>query len=278
MTDEGNAEGNPYEYEYADGDQYDPDEVFVLEDLEESPEPEADEVRMGAIRTKAEPGQVRALVSEPTCELEATPHPQGEQLLAIRIGHHEVQVRANVSRPRVTSWDQPYRAHTSKDKVGERPIVPREERQCLAAYISLNGMKAYALFDTGSTADLMSPDFARVAPITSFKLSELVPIQLGCVGSRSAIARGCRVAGELGGVLIEDLYFDIANIDRYDVILGTTFMYAQNIILDVRGRRITVGGTNGRTVKAITPEDETVLQVERLERRPKPVSCKGQVA
>jgi len=233
---------------------------------------------MGAIRTKVEPVQVRALVMEPTCELEATPHPQGEQLLAIRMGLHEVQVRANATRPRVSSWDQPYRAHTSKDKAGERPVVPKEERQCLAAYISLNGMKAYALFDTGSTADLMAPDFARVAPIASFKLAELVPIQLGCVGSRSAIARGCRVAGELGGVLIEDIYFDIANIDRYDVILGTTFMYAQNIVLDVRGRKITVGGANGRTVKAISPEDEAALQAERLDRRPKPAAHKAQPA
>jgi hypothetical protein len=278
QADEGTVEDVPHAYEYADGNQYDPDEVFVLEDLEESPESEEDEVRMGAVRTEAEPVQVHALVSEPTCELEAAPHPQGEQLLAIRIGQHEVQVRANVSRPRVSSWDQPYRSHSSRDKGGERPIVPKEERQCLAAYISLNGMKAYALFDTGSTADLMSPDFARVAPITSFKLSELVPIQLGCVGSRSAIARGCRVAGELGGVLIEDLYFDIANIDRYDVILGTTFMYAQNIILDVRGRKITVGGVNGRTVKAITPEDEVALQAERLDRRPKPTARKAQTA
>jgi len=107
-ADEGNIDNVPHEGEYADGDQYDPDDVFVLEDLEESPEPDADEVRMGAIRTKVELVQVRALATEPTCELEATPHPQGEQLLAICMGLHEVQVRANVTRPRVSSWDQPY--------------------------------------------------------------------------------------------------------------------------------------------------------------------------
>jgi hypothetical protein len=130
-------------------------------------------------------------------------------------------------------------------------------------------MQAYALFDTGSTADLMSPDFARVAPVNSFKLTELVPIQLGCIGSRSAIARGCRVSGVLGKVLIEDLYFDIANIDRYDVILGTTFMYSQNIVLDVRGREIRIGGRNGESVKAMSPEEEVKLQIEQLEGKPK---------
>jgi hypothetical protein len=76
------------------------------------------------------------------------------------------------------------------------------------------------------------------------------------------------VEGKLGRILIEDIYFDIANINKYDVILGTTFMYAQNIILDVRGREILVGGHNGDSIKAIAPEDEMQLQVEQFEKKP----------
>ncbi|KAJ3979280.1 hypothetical protein F5890DRAFT_1558940 [Lentinula detonsa] len=37
------------------------------------------------------------------------------------------------------------------------------ENHCLAAFIEINGVKAFALFDSGSTADAISPDFARVA-------------------------------------------------------------------------------------------------------------------
>jgi hypothetical protein len=73
------------------------------------------------------------------------------------------------------------------------------------------------------------------------------------------------VDGKLGCIIIEDIYFDVANIDKYDVILGTTFMYAQNVILDVRGRNILIGGHNSDSIKAIAPEDEMQLQVERFE-------------
>jgi Zinc knuckle len=225
---------------YAGGDQYDPDEIFVLEDLEEDPDENVGDERMGAMRVEPEPvylGSIREA--------------------------NENSLRAVSTRPRVNAEDDPYRAHASKDRAGVRPTVKKEERQCLAAFIELNGVKAYALFDTGSTADLMSPDFARVARVASFKLAENVPLQLGCVGSRSAITRGCRVSGKFGRITIEDVYFDVANIDRYDVIMGTTFMYAHDIVLDIRGREILVGGKNGYAVKAIAPGEEMQLQVER---------------
>jgi hypothetical protein len=40
----------PKEGEYAGGDQYDPEEVFVLEDLEEDPNDDDEAIWMGAMR------------------------------------------------------------------------------------------------------------------------------------------------------------------------------------------------------------------------------------
>ena len=47
-----------------------------------------------------------------------------------------------------------------------RPVglITRPKRQvgedlCLAAYVTINGVKAYTLFDSGSTTDAVSPDF-----------------------------------------------------------------------------------------------------------------------
>ena len=37
----------------------------------------------------------------------------------------------------------------------------------------------------------------------------------------------------MGGILVEDQYFDIVNIDHYDIIVGMAFMYKCCIILDV---------------------------------------------
>jgi hypothetical protein len=141
-------------------------------------------------------------------------------------------------------------------------------RQCLAAYIQIDGQRAYALFDSGSSADIIAPDFARVMKLASFKLESAVPIQLGCVGSRSAIHHGVKVDLSIGDRRVNGVYFDIANVDRYDAIVGTKLMYDMNIVLDVRDRTIFVGGLEGRAVKAILPEEEqTLLEATQSRRR-----------
>ena len=44
---------------------------------------------------------------------------------------------------------------------------------------------------------------------------------------------GCCITVNMGGILVEDQYVDIANIDCYDIIVGMAFMYKHHIILDV---------------------------------------------
>jgi hypothetical protein len=216
------------------GDQYDSDDVFVLEELEEGEQDDGE--RIAGIRELEEEEILYALEE--------------------RVGHVD---------------DRPYRAHARKDRTGTRPIVAKEARQCLASYITINGVKAYTLFDSGSTPDLMSPDFARVTKVKTFRLDSPVPIQLGCVGSRSTITRGCRVMVDLGGMLVEDQYFDIANIDRYDVIVGTAFMYDRRIVLDVHQRTIQVGDGKGTTLQAMSPGEETEAVRLRAAKKGPPV-------
>ena len=218
--------------ENLDGDQYDPEDTYVLEELEEVP-PESEEQapeRAGAVFVDDD---------------------------------EEESFRAIQPVMTLKSDELPYRARTISRRVEERPEVPKEERQCLAAYMKINGVDAYALFDTGSSADMMSPDFARVSEAGTFLLAKQVPLQLGCVGSRSSISRGARVSGQLGPLQVEDIYFDIVNVDRYDVILGVRFMYAQDIILCVRAREILIGGSQGLRIKAMTPEEEMAALAEK---------------
>ncbi|KAI0045606.1 hypothetical protein FA95DRAFT_1463245, partial [Auriscalpium vulgare] len=111
----------------------------------------------------------------------------------------------------------------------------------LAAYVEVNGVKAYALFDTGSTTVSVTPDFARVSRIPLTALDNLVTLQLGCVGSRSKINFGASVRISVGPV--NDLqYVDVVNIDRYDMIVGTPFMYRFGVCLDFARRSVTVLG------------------------------------
>jgi hypothetical protein len=65
----------------------------------------------------------------------------------------------------------------------DRPERTDGKDLCLAAYVTINGVKAYMLFDSGSTTDALSPDFARVANVPLYRLVKPATLQLGCSGS-----------------------------------------------------------------------------------------------
>ena len=75
-----------------------------------------------------------------------------------------------------------------------RPERRNGEQLCLAAYIKLNGVKAYTLFDS------VSPDFTWVAMMPVKTLEDPVTLQLGCVGSRSKINYGTEVDLEFASI------------------------------------------------------------------------------
>ena len=51
---------------------------------------------------------------------------------------------------------------------------------CLAGYVAINSVKAYALFDSRNTTDTLSLDFARVSNVPILKLKKSATLQLGC--------------------------------------------------------------------------------------------------
>ena len=57
------------------------------------------------------------------------------------------------------------------------------EQHCLAMYVTINRVKAYTLFDSGSMADSVSPDFTWVMMLLIKILEDPVTLQLGCISS-----------------------------------------------------------------------------------------------
>ncbi|KAJ3743809.1 hypothetical protein DFH05DRAFT_1360495, partial [Lentinula detonsa] len=121
----------------------------------------------------------------------------------------------------------------------------------------INGVLAFVLFDSGSTADAVSPDFARISHIKPFQLENPVTLQLGTKGSRSRITFGCtsryRILGGKHGDVTGKDYFDIANVDRYDAVLGTVFMRKHGIALDFERNVIRM---SGKEIPTLTEGDE----------------------
>ena len=64
-----------------------------------------------------------------------------------------------------------------------------------------------------------------------------VGLQLACVGSKSTINYGAKSSIVFGNKHVEE-YFDVANINHYDVILGMLFLWRLGITLDFTGQGI----------------------------------------
>ncbi|KAF9780820.1 hypothetical protein BJ322DRAFT_1010812 [Thelephora terrestris] len=146
----------------------------------------------------------------------------------------------------------------------DRPRRSKAYESCLATYVNINGMEAFTLFDSGSSTDAISPDFARVSNTRIHTLDKPVPLQLGTVGSRASINYGVKTLVEFGNRVEEKYYLDVVNIDRYDAILGAPFMRRFGIRLDFESNLIIV---SDMAIRALLPEEEATLLRSRDARR-----------
>ena len=174
-----------------------------------------------------------------------------------------VYVRA--MRNKVVSLQKENPSRAAMNSKIDCPRCSKAYESCLATYVEINGMEAFTLFDSGSSADAISPDFAQVSNTRIHTLDKPVPLQLGTVGSRALINYGVRTSVELTSRKEEKYYLNVVNIDKYDVILGAPFMRKFGIQLDFDSNSIVVRDT---TIRALLPEEEaTLLKGRGIHRR-----------
>jgi hypothetical protein len=147
-----------------------------------------------------------------------------------------VHMRAIKSTPAEDST-KPLAFRSSMTRAEKRPTYPPSMRECLAAYICINGLDAWTLFDLGSDCDAISPSFAQIARVKYFELARPVSLELGCKGSKSKITHGAKICAAIGNASAE-WYFDIANIVHYDAIVGMPFCSKYGLTIDVPNRTI----------------------------------------
>ena len=152
---------------------------------------------------------------------------------AIRIAPDDIAitkvmaVRSKTAAP--NSAAEPMYHHRSKHRT--RPDRPRQENRTLSGYWEINGVKAHCLLDSGSEGVLLSPEFTRATGMKTFALEQPIALQLACIGSRSTINYGTNTTIKFGRKLYDE-YFDVANVEYYDAILGTPFLRKLGIVLD----------------------------------------------
>jgi len=121
-----------------------------------------------------------------------------------------------------------------------RPVVPAGARACVTVEALVHGCHALAMIDTGSMGNFLSPAFAMVTRVATFPLEQQLTLQLGCMGSRSKITHGVRAQLSIGAFSAR-VYFDVANIDQYDCILGIPFLRQNTAVVDFGTQKLHIG-------------------------------------
>ena len=149
--------------------------------------------------------------------------------------------------------------------------------------VTINGHPARALLDSGSLGDFMSSTLADQLGVERVRLDIPVALQLAVQGSRSKVNAVATVQLKYQDI-DERRTFDIINLNNYDLILGTPWMYQHQLCLGFNPARVVIGsdeplplkvGTDAKLmVHALTPEEQSIQEArEELRRYAEPL-CK----
>jgi hypothetical protein len=140
------------------------------------------------------------------------------------------------------STAEPMYDHRSRNRDSPRPPRGHPNTKVFTIYMNVGGTLAHCLIDSGSEGVMISADYARATRLPMKKLEKPVTLQLACQGSKSMINHGITTKVDIGGRILDE-YFDVANVDYYDVILGTPFLRRFGVKIDfAEDGEIVVGG------------------------------------
>jgi hypothetical protein len=156
--------------------------------------------------------------------------------------------------------------HTGRTRM--RPTVPPEDKECLATWVTIGDLAAWTLWDSGSTTTGITPAFAELAKVKVDTLQDPHVLQLGTVGSRSIIKYGAEVQISVANTRSTS-YVDIANFDRYEMIIGTPWMRKNKVLLDFDTNRVIVDGVSIPAVRVTAKDTDNRARRHRTTDRQK---------
>jgi hypothetical protein len=110
---------------------------------------------------------------------------------------------------------------------------------------------------------MISSEFTRATNMRTFELEHPIGLQLACIGSKSTINYGTNTSIKFS-TRTTDEYFDVANVDFYDAILGIPFLRRHGIVLDFKDQdKILIGNE-------VIPMNFEVVKPKKEERKHPP--------
>ena len=112
----------------------------------------------------------------------------------------------------------------------------------IAVLAKINRHQIRALLNTGLMADFLSTTVMDQLNLQSERYAKPLPVQLTVHGSRSKINCGVKVTFQYQKIDCKRR-FDVANLDNYDAILGTPFLFQHKIAIGLNPPCVIVGST-----------------------------------
>ena len=128
---------------------------------------------------------------------------------------------------------------------GNLRVLPKP----ITVKVMVNGRPARALLDSGSLGDFVSSTLVDQISAKKEILETPVSLQLAVQGSRSKVNARTTLKLEYQDI-DESRTFDVININNYDLILGTPFMYQHQVCLGFNPARIVIGNETALPMKA----------------------------
>lgn len=114
--------------------------------------------------------------------------------------------------------------------------------QPMTIIMDISSQKALTLMDSGCTIEALSPTHVQLTNGKIHQLKDQHSLQLGTIGSHAKFNYGTTMWTSYSDIC-EDVYYDIININRYNVIVGTHFMYTHSIQPDFKKGLVLIQGT-----------------------------------
>ncbi|KAF8574582.1 hypothetical protein K439DRAFT_1372060 [Ramaria rubella] len=109
--------------------------------------------------------------------------------------------------------------------------------------VYINREPVCALLDSGSLSDFMSTTLEDQLKLKRKPLTKPLPVQLAVSGSQTVINYGTSVDFKYQDIN-KRRTFDIINLDSYDIILGTPFLFQHKILMGFNPYQLAVGSKN----------------------------------
>ncbi|KAG8695605.1 hypothetical protein FRC09_009059, partial [Ceratobasidium sp. 395] len=231
------------------------------------------------VRTDTIRGMEKILEDNAVWDMENTPKehwPLHTQLYALRLGenkrtqpsprHAESSTARQPVVERGTTRPIPATRNTARPTTVERNAarpkdITRKLPKPIVVETTINGHKVRALIDTGSLGDFISTTVVDQLKLERQTLAKPIGLQMAVTGSRSTINDS--VTARLGYQGIDEMRrFDVINLDNYDLILGTPFLYQYKVIVSFNPPTVSIGERDAQPIQR-----ESLLVIESLAAR-----------